>query len=78
MGKVLSDDKRNPHRFDPSPRNKRGWEDRGWRIRSDLVYPNETLCKAGTRIEELETRVAELEKTCATEYLRGVRDGSGR
>ncbi len=51
-----------PHRFDPSPREKRPWEARGWRIRSDLVYSDETLDKAGTRIEELEKRVAELEK----------------
>lgn len=57
----------NPHRHDPSPREKRPWEARGWRIRSDLMYSDETLDKAGTRIEELETRIKELESQIEAE-----------
>ena len=60
MGRVLSDDNRDPHRYDPSPRRRCPSNDRGWRIRSDL-YPGYELDKAGVRIEELEAKVAELE-----------------
>lgn len=56
-----------PHRFDPSPREKRPWEARGWRIRSDLRYSDETLDKAGAHIEELETRIKELESQIEAE-----------
>lgn len=49
---------RDPHRFDPSPKGKRPWVARGWRIISDLVYSNERLDKAGVRIQELEAKLA--------------------
>ena len=70
MGKILSNDNRDPHRYDPSPRCPSTWDKRGWRTRAEAERePCTPMDKAEIEIERLNRVIAEMESDAALERV---------